>query len=106
MTRYRIDKTPAAARIELTELDGNNQRLLEAFQECAEGHCSCPTTEYTKVASMQVESGSKGIDIWLESKPGTEFDTSQIANCLTHAVASVDGRPRPQIPEAPGDIPA
>lgn len=95
MTRYRIDKTPTAARIELTEVGGKQQQLLEAFQECAEGHCSCPTTEYTKVASMQVESGSKGIDIRLESKPGTEFDTAQIANCLTHTVASVEGKPRP-----------
>lgn len=105
LTRYRIDKTATAARIELTEVHGTHQQLLEAFQECAEGRCSCPTTEYAKVASMHVESDSKGIDIWLESKPGTEFDTSQIANCLTYTVASVEGRPGRQIPDAPGDIP-
>lgn len=90
MTRYRINTIASAATIELTEVGAEAPRLLEAFQDCAEGRCSCPTDEYEKVASMQVETDDDGIDIKLASKPGSEFDTSQIANCLDHTLATAE----------------
>lgn len=95
MARYRIDKSPTAVAIQLTEVGGKQQQLLDVFQECAEGRCSCPTTEYEKVASMHVEGDEDRIDINLEPKPGTSLSVSQIANCLAHTVASVEGKPRP-----------
>jgi hypothetical protein len=93
VTRYRIDKSSTAAAIQLTEVGGKRQQLLEAFQDCAEGHCSCPTTEYGKVASMQVEGDEDRIAIKLEAKPASDFSVSQIADCLAHTVASVEGKP-------------
>ena len=43
--------------------------LLEAFAECHEGGCSCPTDEYLKVATMEVRPTEDRIAIRLEAKP-------------------------------------
>jgi hypothetical protein len=90
VTRYRIDKSPTAVAIQLTQIGGKHQQLIRAFQECAEGSCSCPTEEYDKVASMQISGDEDRIDIRLEAKPGSDFDARQIAYCLDHTLGAVD----------------
>jgi hypothetical protein len=46
MARYRIDDEDASVSIEVTDVAGQEQELLEAFGECQAGQCSCPTDEY------------------------------------------------------------
>ena len=67
MARYRIDEDAAAVSIELTELAGRQEELLEAFRECQEGRCTCPTEEYRKVASMDVRADEDRIAIRLSN---------------------------------------
>jgi hypothetical protein len=43
MARYRIDDEDASVSIEVTDVAGQEQELLEAFGECQAGQCSCPT---------------------------------------------------------------
>ena len=38
---------------------------------------------------MEVETGDEQITLRLQAKPGTAFDSSQIAVCLNHTVAKV-----------------
>lgn len=90
MARYRIDKDAAIVSIELTEVAGHDAELIEAFGECQQGRCSCPTDEYEKVATMDVRSDGDRIAIRLEAKPGQRFDTSAIAACLDYTVAKVE----------------
>jgi hypothetical protein len=42
MARYRIDGEDASVSIEVTDVAGQEQELLEAFGECQAGQCSCP----------------------------------------------------------------
>lgn len=65
--------------------------MLEAFGECQEGRCSCPTEEYLKVAAMEVHPAGNRIAIRLEAKPGTTLDTSEIAACLDYTVGKNKG---------------
>jgi hypothetical protein len=90
VARYRIDEDEAAVSIELTELAGEQEELLEAFRECQEGRCTCPTEEYRKVASMDVDADEDRIAIRLESKPGERLDSSEINACLEHTVGKVE----------------
>ena len=89
MARYRIDEDEAAVSIELTDLAGRQDELLEAFRECQEGRCTCPTEEYRKVASMDVDADQERIAIRLASKPGQRLDSSEIDACLDHTVGKV-----------------
>ena len=82
--KYRIEPKPEELDIEVTELEGKRERLLEAFQECQEGRCSCPTDEYEKLDSMEIEQEEDKIVLRLKSKPHTTFDQAEIDKCLQH----------------------
>jgi hypothetical protein len=86
MTDYKINATGATVAIQITGVGERQDELLQAFGECAEGRCSCPTDEYEKVAAMDVQPGQDRIDINLEAKPGTTLDTSEIEACLDYTV--------------------
>lgn len=70
--------------INVTELDGKKEELLEAFQECSEGRCSCPTQEYQKVETMNVIDTEGTIQLSITSKADEVIDTKEIEKCLEY----------------------
>jgi hypothetical protein len=92
MARYRIEEDTSAVSIDLSEVSEQQGQLLEAFSECQEGHCSCPTAEYEKLASIDVQRTGDDIRLRLEAKPGETIDTSQIAACLDYTTAKVQSK--------------
>ena len=70
--------------INVTELDGKKEELLEAFQECSEGRCSCPTQEYQKVETMNVIDTEGTIQLSITSKANEVIDTKEIEKCLEY----------------------
>ena len=88
MARYRIDDVDASVAIEVTDVAGEEQQLLEALGECQAGRCSCPTGEYQKLASMEVQQTGDVVRIRLEPKAGQVLDTGQIAACLDYTTAT------------------
>jgi hypothetical protein len=88
MARYRIEQpAESTVAIKLTEIGGQQDRLLAAFASCQAGECSCPTDEYRKLDSMSIEQGEDYITLRLEPKEGESFDLSQIAACLDYTAA-------------------
>ena len=89
MAEYELHEDAATVSIEVSGVDGERQEreLLEAFDECRSGHCTCPTDQYDKLESMQVEHGDKAITLKLEPKPGARFDTAELQTCLEHTLA-------------------
>ena len=69
---------------EVADLEGNEEQLMEAFRECQEGRCSCPTREYQKLGSLQVEQKNGEIKLRLVSKHGTKFEEAEIEQCMEH----------------------
>ena len=90
MTTYRIDEDGSAVSIEVTEVGGKAVQMLGAFGECQAGNCSCPTDEYQKLGSLDLQQTGDVISLRLEAKPGEKFDTCEIAACLDHATSLVD----------------
>jgi hypothetical protein len=91
MARHRIEQDAGAVVIELTEVGGMQEELLEAFGECQAGRCSCPTDEYEKLAAMEVQSDEERITILLRVKPEKVLDPSEITACLDRSVSKIDG---------------
>jgi hypothetical protein len=89
IARYRIEDDGPAVSIEVTEAGGRQDELVEAFGECQAGQCTCPTDEYEKLASMEVEQAGDLIRIRLQPQPGEKIDTSEIAACLDYTTARV-----------------
>jgi hypothetical protein len=89
MARYRIEETPEGVGIQVTEVSGHQQELLDAFGECQSGSCTCPTDEYKKVADMKIASAEDEILLRLKAKTGTRFDPSHISACPEYTTSRV-----------------
>jgi hypothetical protein len=92
MTRYQIREKQSAVSIDLTDVGGHHDELLNAFEDYATGQCSCPTDQFEKLASMDVQRNAEQIVVRLESREGARFDPSAIAACLDHTVNRIEGR--------------
>lgn len=80
--KYKVATKPDGADVEVTEVQGKEEQLLEAFRECQEGRCTCPTQEYAKLESLQVEQAAGTINLRLKAKRGSRFDPAEIERCL------------------------
>ena len=90
MPEYQIHGVGPAISIELTGVEGKQEELLQAFGGCQVGRCSCPTDQYEKVATMQVDSDERQITIRLEPVEGERFDTNEIAACLDYTIVQTE----------------
>lgn len=82
--KYKIDENEEGLEVSVDDVKNKKDTLLKAFQECQEGRCSCPTEEYKKLESMQIEQGEDSIQLRLKSKQGVKLDKSEINRCLEY----------------------
>jgi hypothetical protein len=82
--KSRITTNKNGIEINITEVEGKHEELLEAFQECSEGRCTCPTQEYQKVETMNVIDTEGTIQLSITSKSGEVIDTKEIEKCLEY----------------------
>lgn len=87
--KYKIESADNEVNIEVTETKGKQEKLLQAFQECQEGRCTCPTQEYSKLDSLEIEGDEDTIRLKLKSKSNVKFDESEIGKCLEYTKGKV-----------------
>ena len=87
--KYKVESAENEIKIEVTETKGKQEKLLQAFQECQEGRCTCPTQEYSKLDSLEIESDEGTIKLKLKSKPDVKFNESEIGKCLEYTKGKV-----------------
>ena len=87
--KYKIDQNKNGIDISFADVKNDKQKLLEAFRECQEGRCSCPTQEYKKLDSLEVEHNADGIQLRLKSRHGETIDKAEIAKCLEYTAERV-----------------
>ncbi len=87
--KYKVESNENGININVSESKGKQEKLLEAFRECQEGRCSCPTEEYSKLDSLEIESSENSIHLKLKSKPDEHFDHKEINKCLEYTKAKV-----------------
>lgn len=89
--KAEITKNAGGLDIDITEVEGKKEELLQAFHECSEGHCTCPTQEYEKMESLEIIDGEDSIELSIKARAGTEIDTGEIEKCLAYTKARVSG---------------
>jgi len=87
--KIKVESNENEVNIEVTETKGKREKLLEAFQECQEGRCTCPTQEYSKLDSLEIENNEDTIRLKLKSKPEQKFDETEISKCLEYTKGKV-----------------
>lgn len=88
--KYQIDEKQNGVDVRLDEVGGNQKQLLEAFQACREGRCACPTGEYRKLESIEIEQAPDRITLHLRSKPGEKLEKTEIIKCLEITKGSLE----------------
>lgn len=87
--RYQIEKNQDRLDVHIDEVGDDQDQALEAFQACQEGRCSCPTDEYKKLESLEIDPGDGSLTLRLTPKVGLKLDKSEIEKCLDHTQAQL-----------------
>ncbi len=82
--KYKIDENESSIDISINDVKDKKEKLLEAFQECQEGRCSCPTEEYKKLDSLEIDDDDGNINLHLKSKDGSKINIEEINKCMEH----------------------
>lgn len=88
--KYKIDENENGLDISVADVKDKKEKLLQAFKECQEGRCSCPTEEYKKLDSLEIDHNDEGIQLSLKSKPGEKIDKTEINRCLEYTAKRVE----------------
>lgn len=80
--KSRIEEVSEGLVVEIDDLSGQRDMLLETFTACREGRCNCPTDEYRKLESLEIEEGETSLKLHLQAKEGSKFEMSEVARCL------------------------
>ena len=88
--KYLINKKKDGLHITIDEVENKKDSLLKAFQECQEGRCSCPTEEYKKLESLEIEQNKDGIQLQLKALDGLMLDVNEIQKCMEYTTKKVE----------------
>ncbi|HKJ26316.1 MAG TPA: hypothetical protein VJ965_01645 [Anaerolineales bacterium] len=88
MKKFEITETDKGLNIEVKASAGQEQQLLDEFQKCQQGQCSCPTDEYKKLEKMDLDMKDGEIQIQLTAKQDQKFNREEITRCLEHTTNS------------------
>jgi hypothetical protein len=87
--KYTVEKTDAGLRITAAVATDKQAALLDEFNKCASGTCSCPTPQYGKLQAIDVQAQPAVVSVELTAKAGETIDTEDIERCLEHTAKQV-----------------
>lgn len=88
--KYDIKENGNNLDINIDDVRDKKEKLLDAFQQCQEGTCSCPTDEYKNLESLEVEEHDGSIKLHLKAKNGGKFNKDEINRCLDYTSKSIE----------------
>ena len=88
--KYKIEEKEHGLDISVDAVKEKKEELLQAFQGCQQGRCSCPTEEYKKLDSLEIEHDDETIQLRLKSKRGTKINKAEIDRCLEYTAKRVE----------------
>lgn len=89
MVEYEIKNLKGELEINITKIKENKEKILENFNYCKEGNCSCPTDQYTKVKNLEIMDEADKITINLKPKDIEKFDEKEIEKCVDFTVKDI-----------------
>jgi hypothetical protein len=87
---FEITRRGSEVEIQVRGTAEQEPRLIESFQDCQSGRCSCPTDQYERLESMTIESENGNTTMLLRPRSGEHLDTEQIQACLDYTVAQAE----------------
>jgi hypothetical protein len=91
MTKFKLTDDPAGLTIRIEDLGEKQPQLLQALQECAEGRCRCPTSQYERLQKIEIAPLDGVVQITLTPKEGESIDRAAIDRCLEYTADKLSG---------------
>ncbi len=88
--KYLIKPEGSDLKITVEQLGDKQAALMEELKACAEGRCSCPTPQYSKLEAIDIKPGTDKVEIALKAKPGEKIDQADIAKCLEETTTKAE----------------
>ena len=88
--KFQIEEKENGLDISIAELEGKRNELIQAFGECREGRCSCPTEEYKKMDSLEIDHDDQNIRLHLKAISGSKLERSEINRCLEYTSVRIN----------------
>lgn len=88
--KVKVSEHEKGIDISVEDAQNKKEKLLEAFKECQEGRCSCPTEEYKKLKSLDIEHDDQEIRLHLQSRQGQKLNKIEIDKCLEYTSRRVE----------------
>jgi hypothetical protein len=88
--KYRVEKQGDNISVQIDDVAGQEQVLLEAIRRCRQGAWACQSGECMNIGTMEerVERGS--VFLTLIPRPGAQIDRAGIEICLRYMLAPRD----------------
>ena len=75
-----------ALDIKISTKGHDPEKLLNSFNDCKNGRCSCPGSEYDNLEGIDISQNEDRIEIILKTKSGKTIDKNSIANCIEYTL--------------------
>lgn len=92
MTKFSVSETDSKLHIAIDDVGTGQAEVLKALQDCAEGNCSCPTSQYEKLQSVEIAPVADGVAVTLTPKAGETIDRQAIDRCLEYTAGQLTGK--------------
>ena len=89
MVVFAVHGDSAKLHITIGDTGGTQAQLTKALQECAEGRCTCPTSQYEKLQAVDISQDANQVRVTLTAKAGEAIDRKAIDKCLEYSAAQV-----------------
>jgi hypothetical protein len=91
MIKFAVQGDGAKLHITISGAAGKQAELSNALQECAEGRCTCPTSQYEKLQSVDISQNDDKVQVTLTAKAGEAIERQAIDRCLEYTASQVSG---------------
>ena len=91
MVEFAVRGGSSKLQITIGGASGKQAKLAQALQECAEGRCTCPTSQYEKLDSVTIAQDPNNVQVTLTARAGETIDRDAISRCLEYTAGRVSG---------------
>ncbi len=88
MAKFVVREDGPKLRITIDAAREDQAAVLGALQECAQGRCTCPTSQYEKLDSVDIAAGPESVSVVLTPKAGDAIDRDAIDKCLEYTAGN------------------
>lgn len=91
MADYQLAEHAGSLVVSIVGYEGPRLPLLQAFDACRTGRCTCGQDELRKLDSLDADEVDGRIELTLRPRRGAHLDLDEVRRCLETTLTRYDG---------------